>query len=343
MKLLILTQTVNRNDPALGFFHRWIDEFAKHFESIIVICLEEGAHELPKNVRVLSLGKEKKKSRLQYIHRFYRFIWNERKNYDSVFVHMNQEYVLLAGMLWKLLGKKIFLWRNHPAGSFLTDLASVFCDGVFCTSKFSFTAKYKKTEFMPVGVDLENFKSVDSVSRVPQSILFLGRITPVKRPDLLIDALIALRVKFPNITGSIYGNALPKDEQYFLELKEKVKKAHAENYITFYKGIPNAETVAVYSAHDIFVNLSPSGMYDKTMFEAMACGCLLLASNDNLWGQISDDFIFKQGDFGELTNKLEKLLKNTLVEKVDAVKELGSFTEKHSLKELGKRLFESIK
>ena len=105
MKLLIVTQKVDENDSILGFFHGWIAEFAKHCESVIVICLEKGEHHLPQNVNVLSLGKERfevksQKSKvlkkLTYAINFFKYIWQERKNYDVVFVHMNQEYVLLA-------------------------------------------------------------------------------------------------------------------------------------------------------------------------------------------------------------------------------------------------------
>ena len=56
-RLLITTQAVDLDDPVLGFFHRWIEEFAKHCESISVICLKEGRHDLPDNVHVYSLGK----------------------------------------------------------------------------------------------------------------------------------------------------------------------------------------------------------------------------------------------------------------------------------------------
>ena len=41
-KLLIFTQKADINDPVLGFFHKWIEEFSKNFESIIVVCLEKG-------------------------------------------------------------------------------------------------------------------------------------------------------------------------------------------------------------------------------------------------------------------------------------------------------------
>ena len=58
MKLLIVTQKVDQNDSVLGFFHKWIIQFAGHFETVTVVCLEKGNYDLPKNVRVLSLGKE---------------------------------------------------------------------------------------------------------------------------------------------------------------------------------------------------------------------------------------------------------------------------------------------
>src|SRR3989344_92970 len=119
-KILIVTQKVDKNDPILGFFHRWLEEFAKYFEKVTVICLEKGKCDLPQNVKVLSLGKENGRSKFKYLKNFYHFIWQERENYEVVFVHMNEEYVLLAGLPWRLLGKRISMWRNHPAGSFLT-------------------------------------------------------------------------------------------------------------------------------------------------------------------------------------------------------------------------------
>lgn len=356
MKLLIITQKVDKNDPILGFFHRWIQEFAQHFDLVTVICLEEGVHELqscdygsvrfarglPANVKVLSLGKEKKVSRATYLSRFYSYIWKERKNYDVVFVHMNQEYILLGGLFWKLFGKKIYMWRNHHVGSFLTDIAAGFCTKVFCTSKYSYTAKYSKTVFMPVGVDIEYFKPQQNIERRKGSILFLARFSPTKRPDLLIEALKNVADSGIEYTASIYGDPIESDVEYYESIKARVLKYRLEQRVTFYKGLPNYETPKIYSAHEIFVNLSSSGMYDKTIFEAMACSCLIIASNDNLRGRISDDFVFKQGDLKELTKKLEKLLDYSVGQKQVAVQELRKFTESHSLKNLANRLFKKI-
>src|SRR4051812_42401773 len=133
MRLLVVTQAVDLDNPVLGFFHSWIEEIAKHFESVVVVCLFEGRHALPSNGEVFSLGKEKKETnRALYTQRFLALVWGLRSKYDSVFVHMNQEYVLAAGWIWILLGKRIYLWRNHYAGSIATDVAAAFCTKVFC-------------------------------------------------------------------------------------------------------------------------------------------------------------------------------------------------------------------
>lgn len=344
MKLLVITQKVNKNDPILGFFHRWIIEFSKHFEFVTVVCLEMGEYSLPENVKVLSLGKEERQSRLQYLIHFYWYIQHERKNYDAVFVHMNQEYLMLAGWLWRLWGKKVTMWRNHYEGSFLTDFASMFCHKVFCTSKYSYTAKYKKTVLMPVGIDTEVFKPIAGVERVDNSILFLGRISPSKRPEVLIDALELINKRGANFSASIYGDPTKGSDDYYQSLLEKVRATGLEDKIHFHSGMPNHETPAVYSRHEVFVNLSPSGMYDKTIFEAMACGCMSISSNKNLVGMIDNSLIFEEGDAGSLADKLLSILNTSEQTERSLRHDSTDLVEsKHSLVRLAQSLEDNIK
>lgn len=334
MRLLILTQKVDSDDPILGFFHRWIEEFAKHCEQVTVIALGVGKYNLPKNVRVFSLGKERGVSRLGYVLNFYRLIWHERKNYDVVFVHMNQEYVLLGGVLWKLFGKKVMFWRNHPTGNLFTRIAMMISDKIFCTSKYSFTARSKKIALMPVGIDTELFKKNEG-KKIESSVLFLARISPVKRQDLLIDALNILCKEGVAFVADFYGDFLPKDAPYAELLKGKIKEYRIEKYVNFCQGIPHAETLAVYDTHNIFVNASPSGMYDKTIFEAMACECLILTSNQNLKGEIDDMFLFAENDAHSLASKLTYLLSLSLEMRGDYGKMLRNYViKKHGLEQL---------
>lgn len=338
MKLLVVTQSVDTQSPTLGFFHAWLTAFAPRFEEIHVICLAEGTHALPKNVHVHSLGKENGRvGKLVYAARFLKLAWELRRSYDAVFVHMNQEYVLLAADLWVLLRKPVYMWRNHYAGSLLTDIAALYCRKVFCTSKHSYTARYRRTMLMPVGIDLSLFQDADKSLREPRSVLFLARMSPSKRPDLVIDALATLagRATLP-FTATFVGSPLPEDEAYYQSLKEKAATYELSDRIAFLPGIPHHETAAMYGAHDIFVNASPSGMFDKTLFEAAAAGCLVVAASDDFKDAAGKSFHFANAD--ELADRLDELLTLSADERLRAVHVLKALARAESLETLADRL-----
>lgn len=333
-RLLVVTQTVDEDDLYLGFFHSWLQALAPEFESIEIICLNKGKHTLPANVRVHSLGKETKKaSRVVYALRFLSLAWRLRGRYGRVFVHMNQEYLLIAGVLWKILQKPAFLWRNHYAGSWVTDLAVLFCRNVFYTSKHSYTAKYKHALQMPVGVDTKRFSRADASHTSERSILFFARLAPSKRPHVLIEALRILSERGCTYKASIYGSALPEHAAY-------VSSLHAQAAglpILFHEGVPNNAAPAVFKAHQIFVNLAPSGMLDKMIFEAAASGCIPLAASQDWAGMVMDERLCFEEDNGEdLADKLEIVLSHPLPEELHA--RFAGIVEKESLPTLIKKL-----
>lgn len=343
MKLLIIAQKVDVDDPILGFFHGWIKQFSGNFEKTTVICLEKGKNELSPDIKVLSLGKEKKRSRLSYIFNFYFYIWKERKNYDAVFVHMNQEYVLLAGWIWRLLGKMVVMWRNHYDGSIFTDISSIFCHKIFCTSAYSYTAKYKKTVLMPVGIDTDIFKPIAGVNRLNDSILFLGRISPSKKVHMLVEALSILNDSGIDFTASVYGNPSSRDINYYESVKDRARSAGLSQRVSFYPGVPNHDTPGIYSRHEVFINLSSSGMFDKTIFEAGACGAIPVSCSKDLAGKVDDLYIFKEDDPKDLAMKIVHLFSMGPEEMERRRLVIRGFTEKnHSLHKLTSSLVEEI-
>jgi len=293
MRLLVITQKVNKEDPVLGFFHNWILKFSQEFESIVVICLEKGSYNLPSNVKVLSLGKEEGKSKLGSVTRFYKYVLAEKDNYDAVFVHMNQEYVILAGDFWWALGKKVYLWRNHQYGNLLTNLAVFLSDKVFYTSPSSYTARFKKAKKMPVGIDTDFFKPDPSVTRIPNSILFLGRISPVKKVKEFTEWFDTLG---QNFTATVAGEALPKDNGYEMDVRSR-----ASERIKFIGPVNQDEALKLYQSHETYVNKTPAGSMDKTIFEAAACGMKLIVDNPD-----AQDINIEEHTLKKLVEELKK-------------------------------------
>jgi len=349
MKLLILTQKVDKNDDILGFFHGWIAEFARYCEKVTVVALEVGEYDLPRNVRIFSLGKEnisqkskvyKVKSKEKYIINFYRYIWSERKNYDNVFVHMNQIYVLLGWLLWKMWGKKIGLWYAHGTVTTFLKLAEKMTDYIFTSTESGFRINSEKKKVVGQGIPSQKFRK-SKVHKVDGKfeIVSVGRMSVSKDYETLIFAAEILKKQNKHFRVQILGGPLTKDDElYFESMKTLVNEKQLENYIEFlgaiaYKNIPN------YLNHaDIFVNMGKTGSLDKVMVEAMASELPILTCNESvleILGNYTDELMYPKNDFQTLAEKIEWLYNMSQTERKKTGENLRKIVEKdHSLKKL---------
>lgn len=323
VKLLFITQKVDKDDDVLGVYHRWVEKFSEKVGEIAVICLYRGKVDLPSNVLVYSLGKDKLRNadlrgwrrgftRIKYVARFWKYIWNLRNDYDTVFVHMNPVYIVFGGCFWKLWGKKIMLWYNHPMGNLTAKIGIKLADKVFCTSSYSFAAKYGKTVLMPVGIDIALFKPLHDAAKKHNRILFLGRISPIKRVEVLIEAVKILDSQGVDFEVLIVGSpSSPKDKEYELKLKKMASELISKGKIVFQSSIPNYKTPDIYNNSAVFINLTPTGSFDKTTLEAMACGLPILASNkifESLLPEAIKNFcVFKEDNPQDLSEKISFL------------------------------------
>ncbi len=348
--ILIVTQAVDIKHPVLGFFVRWIEEFAKHADHIEVIALQVGEYTLPQNVTVHSLGKESKGRTMIYHSAFNRFVYafrfltlvvRLRKKYDSVFVHMNQEYILLAGWFWRLIKKPVYLWRNHFSGSWLTDVAVFLCKKVFCTSRSSYTAKFKKSVIMPVGVEIEHFIPFKEKFRPANSILYFSRITPAKRIEIFIEALSILKNKGIPFSASIIGSALPQDVAYHRMLKARVDMHGLNTCVVFQEGVSRAKSPDVFSSYEFFVNTSPSGMFDKMIFEAVACGCISIAASTD-WKNLVGELYWFSDDPRTLADRLSEWFSFSPEERQNRTRSIECVIDSQSLISLSNQLFKHL-
>ncbi|USN88971.1 MAG: glycosyltransferase [Candidatus Nomurabacteria bacterium] len=327
MKLLIVTQVVDKQHPVLGFFHRWIAEFAKHCDHLHVICLRQGDFDLPSNVTVHSLGKEDGKGRFTYVWRFYKYIWSLRHEYDRVFVHMNQIYVILGASLWRILGKRIGFWYMHGSVPLSLRLAEKLADTIYSGSVESFRLISDKLVVTGHGIDTNLFK--------PQKIekdtdlITVGRITESKNLLVLVDVLNLVNKK-TSASLAIVGLAVTESEKRYLErLKSCIAKKGLENKVHFLGKVDQNSLPAVLNRAKVFVTAAKNGSLDKAVLEAMACGLPVVSMAEGTNSlQLGAAQVVNKKDF---SNEIIKFLdeRNSIEEK-----KIGFVNEFHSLEKL---------
>lgn len=306
MKLLILTQKVSKDDPELGFFHAWLVAFSNLFEKVIVICLEKGEYDLPNNVEVYSLGKEKGVSKLTYIVRFYKYVFKFRDEYDRVFVHMNPEYIVMGGLLWRLWKKKILLWYTHRSVTRVLKIAYALTNTVATAAKESFNIKGNKVNVLGHGIDTSVFTKRPKTPETNKiRLLHIGRITPIKHLEVLIDALGRLD---SNYELTLVGEPVKEEDHAYKEkLLSLIKKKELLERVHFVgPATPSGVVDYLVRSHGT-VNLAPTGGIDKSVLEALACGVPTFVSNKafkDIYGTLWEDFSFSEGDSINLAKRI---------------------------------------
>ncbi len=315
MKLLILTQKVDTTDGVLSFMLGWIREFAKQCEHVTVIALYVGKYELPKNVTVLSLGKEKGVSRVKYLFNFYRYIIGERKKYDVVFVHMNHVYMLLGGLVWRLFGKRTALWFAHGSIPWNLSLATFFAYRVLSSTPSGFRLTTSKLRIIGQGINTNYFrppeKEREGVS--PIRLLVIGRISPAKDYETLLCGIkkIHEKKKYPVILDIVGGAGTPEQESYFSRMKKLTEELGIAHIVNFHGATSHDATLQFFQKADIFVSTAINGSFDKAMGDAMSTGLPVVTCSEamlEVLGTLAPRFYFQKSNVDELVARLEELI-----------------------------------
>lgn len=350
-KLLIFVNKFDKNDDLLGFFVGWANELAKCLPEVIIVTQYAGDYDRLANLKVVSIEKEQNANPTRRVFKFWKLLWNHRHDYDGVLVVMAPAWAIVASLATKVLGKKLYLWYAVWRGNWRLHLAEKLTDKIFCSVPESFPFKSKKLMPIGQGIDTDYFLPEPSV-RQPGKILFLGRISPIKKVEHLLRLIFQIKsydmTVYHNIQFDIVGGPVnKKDDDYVLQLRKLAESFGIAEKINWLGRVPHSDTRRYYQEADIFINLTPTGSFDKTMLEAMACGDLVLASNQALakffmpkhW----ELFIFEQDNPSDLAVKLSQVLNLSLGEKEKYRQELRQIIiEHHSQKQWARKLVASF-
>jgi len=328
MNLLVFTRKVDTKDERAGFFFDWLLEFSKYCQHLIIICQEKGeTRGLPDNIEVYSLGKDLGYSKFKQLLRFEMFVVRRLSSVDGVFTHMMPIYALLVGPWCKLYHKKLIHWYTHKSVDWRLRLAGLFVNEFVTASRASFRLQTKKSvKVLGHGIDIKKFtiQSSNSTGRQAQgerrqininerfNILTVGRISPVKNIDLLIKAIEKIQLDEPELRHKVSvqivgGPGLLSQASYLKDLEEEVKNKNLGEMVRFFGPEPPEAVIDHYRECDLFVNLSETGSVDKAVLEAMACGRLVLSSNEAFQEILPAEFYLAHKDLGLLVQKIKEI------------------------------------
>lgn len=275
MKLLIITQSVDCDHPILGFFHRWIEEFAKHCESVTVIGQAVGRHALPHNVCVLSLGKERGLPRFLQLFRFWLFIILHRRAYDAVLVHMTPVWVVLGWKIWFFLRKPVYLWYEARGKRITLRFALCIVRKVFSASAHGMPLRTRKSVVVGHGIDTARF-APGGAPREAHLLVTVGRITAAKRIPIILHALAALPAPYHLV---IVGAPVTGEDQVtHAELLALIHRLRLHDRIAM-RTLSHAALPPLLQRATLFLHASATAL-DKAVLEAMACGCAVVSCAD---------------------------------------------------------------
>lgn len=322
MKLLIVTQKVDKSDPILGFFHQWLEEFAQQCDEVHVIGQFVGEHSLPSNVQIHSLGKEKGASKLRQICTFWKLLFRLQKRCDAMLVHMTPIWVVLG--LWCKL--PLYLWYEARGTRWPLRVALWRVKKVFSASLQGMPLSSAKSVVVGHGIDTNVF--VPGTEKAEHQLISVGRITRAKNIHVLLEALSLLPASFQL---SLCGNTItPDDRQY-----AKVLALDAQSNVSV-QSVSQQELIPLLQKAKVFLHASATPL-DKAVLEAMACGCPVVSTSEAIQSLLPE--ICRASNAQTMAQAVQSVMELSDAEYQQLANEQRALVvEKHNLQKLVARL-----
>lgn len=315
MRLLFITQVLDRQDAVLGFVPRWIDGLAANVEQVRVIALSIGdLSGLASNVDVRVVGRKGTIRRYLRYRSFLREAF-ARDGFDTLLAHMIPRYSTVAAGSARRAGARHFLWYTHGAVDERLRKAERVVERIFTASEESLRLETPKKVVTGHGIDIEHFDARGTRPLGAPRLLSVGRMTPSKDPLTLIEALRELVAEGRDVHLDIVGGGLAAgDSDYEKSVRARIEELGLGERIVMHQSIPYLRIPDYFRRAAVCVNSSFTGSVDKVVLEAMACERPVLSCNDSFprvvasLGEDARQLLFEPRDSRDLARKLRGLL-----------------------------------
>jgi glycosyltransferase involved in cell wall biosynthesis len=217
-----------------------------------------------------------------------------RNRPERILAHMCPIYAVLAAPLARLLRVRLLLWYTHWHASPTLRLAEPLVDRVVSVDRRSFPLESKKVTATGHGIDLSEFACVAPEPSDALRVLALGRLSPSKGLDTIVQAV----AQVDNTRLRIVGPASSDEERRH---RAELVAAAAGLPVSVEEPVPRAELPALFAQTDVLVNNMRAGAPDKVVYEAGA-GCLPVLASNPIFADMLEPFPREDAD--ELARRL---------------------------------------
>ena len=308
-RLVFVTQVVDPADSNLGATRAKIAALARRVDEVVVLCDRGVEGVLPENSRLRVFGAPTRGERAR---RYLGALVEELRDPPlAVIGHMVPLYTVVAAPLVRARRVPLMLWYTHWKGHAVLRAAGLLCTHLLSLDVRSYPQRSRKVHGIGHGIDLEEFPCQPPVPLEgrPLRVMSLGRYTPPKRLDELIEGVRVARGRGLDVRIDLYGTAgLPAQEAYKRELEQLVAREPYREFASVGGEIPRTELPPVYAEADVVASdfISP----DKIVLEACSSCRPVLASHeafDTLFAGLEPPLAFERGRPETFADRLEAL------------------------------------
>jgi glycosyltransferase involved in cell wall biosynthesis len=294
MRLLVINFEMDRLSRTMAWSQQIVNLLAQECEEVAVLTSHVGQYDPPPNVHVEVIPRWPmgipRRLGSSWLVNFQVYRLARRYRVGACFVHMDAGWAYYLSPCFCLLRLPVLVWYAHGTVHDELRRAHQAATRIITSTPEGFRLPSNKARVIGQGVDTDIF-TLQPLAAERNDILAVSRLGPRKRIELLVQVMEHLQT-LPggaDLRLKLIGTPITEDDQYYeIRLRERVWRLSLHDQIEFVGFVPLPYIPVYYRSAFLHLNVSQTGSMDKTVVEALACGCPVLTSNEAFFEMLRD-------------------------------------------------------